>query len=65
MAKELRNHFRDYEKNKDHMLKVLRNHRRAAYNVPNEEYEKLINLSGWYKSKTLSFRSFKSSKRRC
>ncbi len=40
MAKEL-SPFPKYEKNKNHMLRVLRNHRRAAYNVPNEEYEGL------------------------
>ena len=40
MSKELGS-FTHYEKNKDHMLRVVRNHRRAAYNVPNEEYEKL------------------------
>ena len=40
MAKELGT-FTEYEKNKKHMLKVIRNHRRAAYNVPKEEYEKL------------------------
>ena len=33
--------FPRYEENKDNMLRVLRNHRRAAYNVPNEEYEGL------------------------
>jgi len=33
--------FIRYEENKDNMLRVLRNHRRAAYNVPNEEYEGL------------------------
>ncbi len=33
--------FVKYEKNRDHMLRVIRNHRRAAYNVPKEEYEKL------------------------
>lgn len=33
--------FVKYEKNKDHMLRVMRNHRRAAYNVPVEEYEGL------------------------
>lgn len=33
--------FPRYEANKHHMLKVLRNHRRAAYNVPKEEYEGL------------------------
>jgi ribonucleoside-diphosphate reductase alpha chain len=33
--------FNRYEENKDNMLRVLRNHRRAAYNVPNEEYEGL------------------------
>ncbi|MFA8342388.1 MAG: vitamin B12-dependent ribonucleotide reductase [Rhodothermaceae bacterium] len=31
--------FAKYEENKEHMLRVLRNHRRAAYNVPKEEYE--------------------------
>jgi ribonucleoside-diphosphate reductase alpha chain len=38
MAAEL-DPFPNYEKNKKHMLRVVRNHRRAAYNVPNEEYE--------------------------
>ena len=33
--------FPRYEENKSNMLRVLRNHRRAAYNVPNEEYEGL------------------------
>lgn len=33
--------FEGFEKNKEHMLKVIRNHRRAAYNVPIEEYEGL------------------------
>lgn len=33
--------FKNYEKNKEHMLRVIRNHRRAAYNVPPEEYEGL------------------------
>ena len=40
MAKELGT-FVKYEKNKEHMLRVIRNHRRAAYNVPHEEYEGL------------------------
>jgi ribonucleoside-diphosphate reductase alpha chain len=40
MAKELGT-FPMYEKNKEHMLRVIRNHRRAAYNVPKEEYETL------------------------
>lgn len=33
--------FPNYEKNKKKMLRVIRNHRRAAYNVPKEEYEGL------------------------
>ena len=33
--------FKNYEKNKEHMLRVLRNHRRAAYNVEPEQYEGL------------------------
>lgn len=33
--------FEAYERNKEHMLRVLRNHRRAAYNTPDEEYEGL------------------------
>ncbi|MBD3270494.1 adenosylcobalamin-dependent ribonucleoside-diphosphate reductase [Candidatus Peregrinibacteria bacterium] len=33
--------FNKYEKNKKHMLKVIRNHRRAAYNSSENEYEKL------------------------
>ncbi|WCL47944.1 vitamin B12-dependent ribonucleotide reductase [Leptospira sp. GIMC2001] len=40
MAKEL-GAFDGYKKNKSHMLRVMRNHRRAAYNAPREEYEKL------------------------
>jgi ribonucleoside-diphosphate reductase alpha chain len=40
MAKTL-GPFEHYEKNKQHMLKVIRNHRRAAYNKPIEEYEGL------------------------
>jgi ribonucleoside-diphosphate reductase alpha chain len=40
MSKEL-GPFVKYEKNKKQMLRVIRNHRRAAYNVPNEEYEEL------------------------
>ena len=31
--------FPDYERNSDDMLRVMRNHRRAAYNAPAEEYE--------------------------
>jgi len=33
--------FRRYEANRDAMLRVVRNHRRAAYNVPAKEYEGL------------------------
>lgn len=33
--------FEPYERNKEHMLKVLRNHKRAAYDVADEEYEDL------------------------
>ncbi len=40
MAKEF-GPFSGYEKNKEHMLRVMRNHRRAAYNAPVEEYENL------------------------
>jgi ribonucleoside-diphosphate reductase alpha chain len=40
IAKELGT-FEGYERNKNHMLKVIRNHRRAAYNAPKEEYENL------------------------
>jgi len=40
MAKEL-GAFPNYENNKEQMLRVIRNHRRAAYNVPTEEYEGL------------------------
>ncbi len=40
MAKEFGT-FPKYEENKEHMQRVLRNHRRAAYNVPKEEYENL------------------------
>jgi ribonucleoside-diphosphate reductase alpha chain len=40
MAKEL-GAFEGYERNKEHMQRVLRNHKRAAYNVAPEEYEGL------------------------
>ena len=40
MAKEI-GPFPKYNNNKEEMLRVIRNHRRAAYNVPNEEYEGL------------------------
>jgi ribonucleoside-diphosphate reductase alpha chain len=40
MAKELGT-FPRYKDNAEHMLRVIRNHRRAAYNVPKEEYEGL------------------------
>ncbi|MBN2570978.1 MAG: vitamin B12-dependent ribonucleotide reductase [Ignavibacteriales bacterium] len=33
--------FPRFENNRDEMLRVIRNHKRAAYNVPNEEYEGL------------------------
>lgn len=40
MAKE-HGPFARFEANKEHMLKVIRNHRRAAYAVKNSEYEGL------------------------
>jgi ribonucleoside-diphosphate reductase alpha chain len=40
MAKEL-GPFPGYQRNKKHMLRVIRNHRAAAYNIPNDEYEGL------------------------
>jgi ribonucleoside-diphosphate reductase alpha chain len=40
MAKELGT-FPGYTRNREHMLRVIRNHRRAAHNVPNSEYEQL------------------------
>jgi ribonucleoside-diphosphate reductase alpha chain len=40
MAAELGT-FERYEDNKEHMLRVIRNHRRAAYNVDPDEYEGL------------------------
>ncbi|MBS1720113.1 MAG: vitamin B12-dependent ribonucleotide reductase [Armatimonadetes bacterium] len=33
--------FPSYERNKDSMLRVVRNHRRAAYNAPKDDYEGL------------------------
>ena len=33
--------FSGYEKNKNHMLRVMRNHRRAVYDAPDSEYESL------------------------
>lgn len=40
MAKQL-GPFPRYDQNSEHMLRVIRNHRRAAYNVRNTEYEQL------------------------
>lgn len=40
MAKEL-GVFKAFPTNREHMLRVIRNHRRAAYYVPEEEYEGL------------------------
>ena len=40
MATEL-GPFEGYARNREHMLRVIRNHRRAAYNAPPEEYEGL------------------------
>lgn len=40
MASELGT-FPGYKPNKDHMLRVIRNHRRAAYNTPQDQYEGL------------------------
>ena len=40
MARELGT-FERYEANKDPMLRVIRNHRRAAYDVPEQQYEGL------------------------
>jgi len=40
MAAELGT-FPGYDRNREHMLRVMRNHRRAAYNVANSEYEGL------------------------
>ncbi len=33
--------FSSFEKNREHILRVIRNHRRIAYNAPKEEYEGL------------------------
>ncbi|MBN95601.1 MAG: ribonucleoside-diphosphate reductase, adenosylcobalamin-dependent [Deltaproteobacteria bacterium] len=33
--------FEAYDQNQDHMLRVIRNHRRAAYNADSDEYEQL------------------------
>ena len=40
MAKHLGT-FSGYERNKENMLRVMRNHRRAAYDAPKSEYEDL------------------------
>ncbi len=40
MAKYLKA-FNGFAKNREHMLRVMRNHRRAAYNAPRGEYEDL------------------------
>lgn len=40
MAKEL-GPFKAYKHNREHMLRVIRNHRRASYDAPEDEYEGL------------------------
>jgi ribonucleoside-diphosphate reductase alpha chain len=40
MAREL-GPFPGYQRNKESMLRVIRNHRRAAYNAPRDQYENL------------------------
>lgn len=40
MAREL-GPFAKFHRNREHMLRVIRNHRRAAYNVPQSDYEGL------------------------
>ena len=40
MAKNL-GAFPGYQRNREHMLRVIRNHRRAAYDAPTKEYENL------------------------
>ncbi|VVC00467.1 Vitamin B12-dependent ribonucleoside-diphosphate reductase [uncultured archaeon] len=40
LAREL-GPFKAYERNREHMLRVIRNHRHAAYNSPPSEYEGL------------------------
>lgn len=42
--------FIRYEANKEHMLKVMRNHRRAAYSADNSEYEDLTIFPFKFKS---------------
>ncbi len=34
--------FPKFELNREHMMRVMRNHRRAAFNTPDHEYEKLV-----------------------
>jgi len=44
MSAEMAEHlgtFAGYRKNKQHMLRIMRNHRRAAYNAPAKDYEGL------------------------
>ena len=40
MARE-QNPFPGYHRNREHMLRVIRNHRRAAYDAPKDDYEGL------------------------
>jgi len=40
MTKEL-GPFREFQRNRTHMLRVIRNHRRVAYDAPSAEYEQL------------------------
>lgn len=43
MAREL-GAFEKFEENREHMLRVVRNHRRAAYETPDDSFEKLTVL---------------------
>lgn len=54
--------FEAYERNKSHMLRVIRNHRRAAYNADDKEYEGLTIRPMGIKSAHLPKYLFESSK---
>ena len=64
MAKEL-GPFPGYERNKQHMLRVIRNHRRAAYNAARDEYEGLTIQPDGHQRRVLPERSADGRPRRC
>jgi len=62
MAKELGT-FDEYDKNREDMLRVIRNHRRAAYNAKPDDYENLVITPLPFTEKLVPNKLLKASKK--